>query len=128
MALALKGLAPFSFQMRAAPGRASGLVDSPKQLSPERQRTGILSQALVEARLRAHAYRFESRLRDTAASMFKVLGAVLALYVCYCVFNGRVVAKAGAGSREVLRDEAPLYFWMVVAIYAGLSLALFTVF
>ncbi len=60
--------------------------------------------------------------------MFKALGVVLAAYVCYCVFSGRVLAKAGIGSREVLRDESPLYFWAVVAIYSGLSAALLTVF
>jgi len=60
--------------------------------------------------------------------MFKVIGVLLAVYVCYSVFSGRVVAKAGAGSREVLREESPRYFWTVVAIYAGLSLALVTVF
>jgi drug/metabolite transporter (DMT)-like permease len=60
--------------------------------------------------------------------MFKLIGAVLAVYVCYAVVTGRVMAKAGAGSREVLRDESPGYFWVVIAIYAGLSLALFTMF
>jgi len=60
--------------------------------------------------------------------VFKLLGAVLAVYVCHAVVTGRVIAKAGAGSREVLRDESPGYYWTVIAIYAGLSLALFTVF
>lgn len=60
--------------------------------------------------------------------MFKLLGAVLAVYVCHAVVTGRVIAKAGAGSRQVLRDESPGYYWTVIAIYAGLSLALFTVF
>lgn len=60
--------------------------------------------------------------------MFKLLGVVLAVYVCHAVATGRVIAKAGAGSREVLRDESPGYYWTVIAIYAGLSVALFTVF
>lgn len=60
--------------------------------------------------------------------MFKILGTLLAIYVCYCVFAGRVVAKAGAGSREVLRGEMPRAFWTVIVIYAGLSIALITVF
>jgi hypothetical protein len=60
--------------------------------------------------------------------MFKFLGALLAAYVCYCVYTGRVVAKAGPGSREVLREESPRYFWTIIVIYAGLSIALITVF
>ena len=56
--------------------------------------------------------------------MFKVLGALLALYTIYAAAKGEVVAKAGPGARTVLRDESPRYFWCVVAIYAGLALAL----
>ena len=60
--------------------------------------------------------------------MFKAIGAGLALYVVYAAVTGRVVAKAGAGRRDVRRDETPGYFWAVIAVYAGLSLALVTVF
>jgi muconolactone delta-isomerase len=60
--------------------------------------------------------------------MFKAIGFLLAVYVCYAVVVGRVVAKAGASAREVQREESPGYFWVVVGIYAGLSLALVTVF
>ena len=56
--------------------------------------------------------------------MFKVLGALLALYTIYAAAKGEVVAKAGPGARTVLRDESPRYFWCVVVIYAGLALAL----
>jgi len=56
--------------------------------------------------------------------MFKFLGVLLACYVVYAALSGRVYAKAGAGSRSVERSEAPSYFWAVVAVYAGLSLAL----
>lgn len=56
--------------------------------------------------------------------MFKVLGALLALYTIYAVIKGEVVAKAGPGARTVAREESPRYFWCVVAIYAGLALAL----
>ncbi len=56
--------------------------------------------------------------------MFKVLGALLACYVVYAVLSGRVVAKAGAGSRSVERAESPSYFWAVIVVYAGLSAAL----
>lgn len=60
--------------------------------------------------------------------MFKLIGTLLVLYVCFAVASGRVLAKAGAGSREVLREESPGYFWTVIAIYAGLSVALVFVF
>lgn len=56
--------------------------------------------------------------------MFKFLGALLALYTLYAVARGEVVAKAGPGARTVVREESPRYFWSVVAIYAGLALAL----
>jgi hypothetical protein len=62
------------------------------------------------------------------AQMFKFPGALLAAYVCYCIFTGRVVAKSGLGAREVLREEAPGYFWTIIVIYAGLGIALMTVF
>ena len=56
--------------------------------------------------------------------MFKLLGALLALYTIYAVAKGEVVAKAGPGARTVVRDESPRYFWCVIIIYAGLVLAL----
>ena len=56
--------------------------------------------------------------------MFKLLGALLALYTIYAAARGEVVAKAGPGARTVMRDESPRYFWCVIIIYAGLALAL----
>jgi hypothetical protein len=60
--------------------------------------------------------------------MFKAIGAALAIYVCYAVFQGSVYAKSGPGGRAVSREEAPGYFWVVVGIYAALSGALIFVF
>ncbi|CAG0929818.1 MAG: hypothetical protein EFKGCFLK_01931 [Rhodocyclaceae bacterium] len=60
--------------------------------------------------------------------MFKLLGVLLAMYVIHAVVTGSVVAKAGPGKATVLRAESPEYFWIVIVIYAGLSLALLTVF
>lgn len=60
--------------------------------------------------------------------MFKFLGVVLAAYVCYAAVSGRVYAKSGVSGRHVLREESPGYFWVVIAIYAGLSLALVLLF
>ena len=60
--------------------------------------------------------------------MFKVIGAVLAVYICYAIVNGSVYAKSGPSARNVLREESPGYFWVVIAIYAALSLALVLLF
>ena len=60
--------------------------------------------------------------------MFKALGVLVALYVAYAVTRGEVYAKSGAWGRTVARADSPEYFWIVIAIYAGLSLALIFVF
>ena len=60
--------------------------------------------------------------------MFKILGALLAIYTVYACFAGEVYAKAGAGGRTVSRQESPRYFWVIVTIYAVLSVALVSVF
>lgn len=60
--------------------------------------------------------------------MFTAIGVVLALYVVYAVLSGRVYAKAGMSGQQVHRDTSPGYYWVVIALYAGLSVALCTVF
>jgi hypothetical protein len=60
--------------------------------------------------------------------MFKLLGAFVALYTVYGALSGRVIAKSGPWARVVVRQDSPEYFWVVIAIYAGLSVALLTVF
>ena len=60
--------------------------------------------------------------------MFKFLGALLALYTLYAAARGEVAAKAGPGARTIVRGESPRYFWGVIAIYAGLALALIFLF
>lgn len=60
--------------------------------------------------------------------MFKALGVVVALYAVYAAVKGEVYAKAGPSGRVVSRADSPEYFWVVIAIYAGLSIALITVF
>lgn len=60
--------------------------------------------------------------------MFESLGAILAVYTLYAAVNGRVFAKSGPSGRTVTRQDSPEYFWIVIVIYAGLSLALITVF
>ena len=60
--------------------------------------------------------------------MFDALGLLLAGYVCYAVLVGQVWAKAGPLGRIVCRELSPEYFWTVIAIYAGLSVALVLLF
>lgn len=60
--------------------------------------------------------------------MFDALGVLVALYAAYAALTGEVYAKSGPGGRTVARAESPAYFWIVVAIYAGLAIALVTVF
>lgn len=62
------------------------------------------------------------------SGVFKVLGAVLAVYTVRAVLAGEVYARSGMGGRVISKDESPRYFWLVIAIYSGLSLALVTVF
>jgi hypothetical protein len=60
--------------------------------------------------------------------MFKILGLLVGLYTLYAALKGEVYAKDGASGRLVSRADSPEYFWVVVAIYAGLSLAMVTIF
>lgn len=60
--------------------------------------------------------------------MFKALGLLVALYTLYAVVKGEVHAKSGAWGKTVSRAESPEYFWVVIAIYAALALALVTIF
>jgi hypothetical protein len=56
--------------------------------------------------------------------MFEALGILLGLYTAYAVATGSVFAKSGPWGRKVARANAPGYFWTVIAIYAGVSIAL----
>lgn len=60
--------------------------------------------------------------------MFKLLGILVGLYALYSAVHGRVHAKSGMSGRTICRSDSPEYFWVVVAIYACLSLALLTIF
>lgn len=60
--------------------------------------------------------------------MFKLLGILVGLYTFQSVNKGEVFAKSGMWGRTVSRKDSPQYFWVVIAIYAGLSVALLTVF
>ncbi len=57
-------------------------------------------------------------------SLFDFLGVLLALYTLLAIARGRVHAKDGWRMRELERDDTPVDFWTVIALYALLSLAL----
>ncbi|MBX3707741.1 MAG: hypothetical protein KF911_14010 [Pseudomonadales bacterium] len=61
-------------------------------------------------------------------TFFQLLGIVVGLYALYAAATGRVYVKSGPGGRTVVRSESPGYFWVCVAIYLGLAIALVTVF
>lgn len=60
--------------------------------------------------------------------MFVMLGIVVAIYTAYAALAGEVVIAQGPGARRVRRIESPVYFWICIAIYAGLSLAMIAIF
>lgn len=59
---------------------------------------------------------------------FDILGLLVGGYAVYGALSGRVFAKSGPGGRIVSRAESPEYFWIVIAIYAVLSIALLFLF
>jgi hypothetical protein len=62
--------------------------------------------------------------------MFKLLGIIVAAYTLWAAFDGKVYAKSAGlrPPRMITKVDEPRYFWVVVAIYGGLSIALMTVF
>jgi hypothetical protein len=60
--------------------------------------------------------------------VFDALGVLVGVYTAYAALRGEVFAKAGPSGRTVSRADSPAYFWVVVAVYAGLAAALITVF
>lgn len=56
--------------------------------------------------------------------MFDLIGITLAIYTLIAAATGSVWTKSGVGTRLVSRENSPEYFWIVIAIYAGLSLAM----
>ncbi len=60
--------------------------------------------------------------------LFDLLGALLALYLAWALARGEVVAKSGPGARRIARAESPRNYWIVMAIYAALAVALVVVF
>lgn len=61
-------------------------------------------------------------------TLFDILGLVVGGYAVYGAFSGRIFAKSGPGGRIVSRAESPEYFWVVIAIYAALSITMLLLF
>ncbi|HKE96039.1 MAG TPA: hypothetical protein VKB34_17150 [Povalibacter sp.] len=60
--------------------------------------------------------------------MFKVLGALMAAYTVFAALRGEVYARSGMWGRTIAKADSPRYFWLVICVYAALSVALLTVF
>lgn len=58
-------------------------------------------------------------------SLFKGIGILVFIYTVYCLFTGEVYAKDGASGRTVIKADEPGYFWTIMVIYLGLSIAVF---
>lgn len=56
--------------------------------------------------------------------MFAAFGIALALYTVLAAATGQVWSKSGPGGRTVSREASPERFWIVITLYAGLSVAL----
>jgi hypothetical protein len=60
--------------------------------------------------------------------MFKLIGVLLALYTLFAALKGEVYARSRAWGRTITKAETPAYFWVVIGIYAALSVSLFVIF
>ena len=60
--------------------------------------------------------------------MFKLLGALVGGYALVAALKGMVYAKAGMWGHTISKRESPERFWIVIAIYGALSVALLTIF
>lgn len=60
--------------------------------------------------------------------MFKGLGILVAVYTLYAISQGEAFAKSGAWGNTISRANSPKCFWMLIAVYALMSVALIKVF
>lgn len=61
-------------------------------------------------------------------TLVNALGVLLGLYTVWAAVLGKVYGKSGPVARTISRDATPRHFWAVIAIYAGLSVLLLTLF
>jgi len=91
-----------------------------------KSKSGGWSTNGVNARLTADVP--SGAVLGTGASMFKILGALLALYVARCIVAGDVYGRSGLWGRSWRRDEDALGYWSAVGAYGALMLMLFFLF
>ncbi|HEY4366815.1 MAG TPA: hypothetical protein VGN07_06230 [Steroidobacteraceae bacterium] len=60
--------------------------------------------------------------------MFKLLAALLAIYVAQGLASGTIYGKSGTWGRVYRRAEQPSQYWWTIAAYSLLTLALFFIF
>jgi hypothetical protein len=60
--------------------------------------------------------------------MFTPLGLLVGLYTTYAACTGSVYARRGAWGSMIARDEEPIRFWVTIACYALLALAMIVIF
>ena len=58
-------------------------------------------------------------------SLFKGIGILVFFYTISCVFTGEVYAKDKASGRTVTKADEPGYYWTIIVIYFGISIACF---
>jgi len=57
-------------------------------------------------------------------SVFKLLGALLILYLAHALSTGQVYARRGVWGAFSRRDDEPVRYWSTIVIYAVLAVAL----
>ena len=60
--------------------------------------------------------------------MWQGIGVLVGLYTLFSVLRGEVHARSGMHMETIYRQQKPGAFWMMIVIYGGLTVALFTVF
>ena len=61
-------------------------------------------------------------------TLIQIIGVAVGAYAIYAASVGRALGGANISPRFVSRSIEPAYFWVLVAIYAGLSMALIFLF
>ena len=59
--------------------------------------------------------------------MLKILGLIVGIYTLISVISGAVNTRGGFKGRRIFRKRDPQYFWIVIMIYASVSVALLSV-
>lgn len=59
--------------------------------------------------------------------MLKLLGLVVGIYTLISVISGAVHTRGGFKGRRIFRKRESQYFWIVIMIYASVSVALLSI-